>query len=403
MLTSLTPPKLRAAILKGMEKRVSEFNSGETVFELYAPFMFWSAIIGGSILTIIGATMDGLILYGIGMSATQRLWFAAPAAVILAFLIQIFIRGTIVLTVISMITGKYKSKGYRSMTGLIGVLFFISLSASLYLSFQTRAVVEVMKPAPTLLRVDTAAHDRQVADAAALYDAQIATLHQSQITTSAEYDRRIRSAATTADASWLRQLKIKALTTSTDKIARLNAQKTSALALLDSRYFAAQDSVSHQNAILTQKHQSDVRHYGSVVMYANVGINIILAFLLLIYTKFALTVKGEQSKTASNTAPGAPIPVGNTMGYRDAIKTVETPVIQGAQADDATGEKQFETIRIVDIKTLKDYSRTYYGRSIYSKKKKTRDDNKRTFEGLVKKLEDVGIKTVITSDGLEFK
>jgi uncharacterized membrane protein YkvA (DUF1232 family) len=134
-----------------MREKVSAFNDGTSVFDLYSGFMFYTALIGGSILMVIGAILDSFIVYAIVYTITLSKLVSLSVSITFCFLIQVFLSSSVVLTSVTLLRGKFKSKGYRTLTTTTALLVVISLLSTLYLSWQSQSLVRVVKTPPTPL------------------------------------------------------------------------------------------------------------------------------------------------------------------------------------------------------------------------------------------------------------
>lgn len=397
---------LRDRISAFMREWVATQNEGSSVFELYASFWFWIGLVGGSILMVVGAAFDSLIVWGIAFGVTGSTWISVVIALIICFLIQIFLGTSTVLSVLAFLRGKHRERGYRTMIVFTSLLALVSLVSTLYLSRQSREVVEVVKERPTLADLDVM-HSAWQTDMAIIsqpYDVQIAQLSAQIEHIKNQTDERskiLAAAGRTTDAAWSRHQGMAQARRATEALSKVAAKKADVLNQNLADYQARRDQVALDNAATLKEHHGNVSYWGMVVKYSNFLINFLRFIIVAMLTKWVVSVKDELHAAARKVEPQRIL----VSWPPRSEKQPETVVAQASQQD---GSGKAETVSETtgtttvyvdtDISRLKKYTITYYKRSLNSAGGGTRARNREQFEHLKKQLAERGIQVIVQPD-----
>jgi hypothetical protein len=315
----------------------------------------------------------------------------------------VFLSSSVVLTSVTLLRGKFKAKGYRTLTTTTALLVVISLLSTLYLSWQSQSLVRVVKTPPTPMVHNASFWKEKQDQANATFSASLQAKKESRQQIIADYQTRIKAAGT-QHTSWLIHLKTKDLSLLDAQIASINQQHIDAINTLHQQETNEQQTIAAQNQQTLSHHDHQVAYYGGVVKYSNVLINMLRAFLLIIFVKWVLAVKNEQHQSAKNASPGY-IPVGNTLSPREAPNTTVSAVIhtdESVSDTEENTESNTETqVQITDISGLKNAARVYYTRSISSASSKARAANQKRYENKKAELENLGYSIAEKIDRIE--
>ena len=290
-----------------IKSRVKTEKEKTTLTDQYGGLAFLlGPVLGKWVLGIISGVADALVLSSMFFLASRHWVGSIVAGITLSIVAQFAMGESLTRSVITFSRRDYdKGKGYKHMMYLSGGIVLVMLAATLYLSYNSGAVVEALTEKTLVIRDEVKTmqdQDAALTDLRKNYEAEKAELLAEQKRLE---DDKVRTSKG-METRW--QSFVAARKITNERIPALEEQYKKEREALISQKSTLFDRVAQNNDENKQKHHRYVSKTSQTVIYFNIGFNLLRCLLLIAYALFLVHAGNEVQLPARHTHTVAPTP-----------------------------------------------------------------------------------------------